>query len=86
MEGEPIPVEEYLSEFYTLKGKYSRLIESLQERVLAGSDVVISKIFGADKAGRWSENTKVAIFSLLAIGYPMLICMLGLAWIFDRNG
>ena len=77
--------DEYLSEFYSLTGKYHILLESLSDSITHTSDALAAYLFGSQRALRWSDATKVTIFSLLALGYPLLLVAWALAWLFSRK-
>ncbi len=86
MEGEPITIDEYMHEFVSLRGRVNRGLEKVTDWILKGSDRLITKVFGGERAGRWSENSKVAVWSLIVIGYPMLGMAWLFAWIMERQG
>ena len=81
LEGKPMLADDYLSEFYSLTGKYHILLESLSDSIIHASDALAASLFGSQRALRWSDATKVTIFSLLALGYPLLLLAWALAWL-----
>ena len=81
LEGEPMVVDDYLAEFYSLTGKYHILLESLSDFLTHNSEALVACLFGSQRALRWSDSTKLTIFSLLALGYPVLLAFWGLAWL-----
>ena len=78
-------VDEYLGEFYSLAGKYHILLESVSDIITVKSESLAAYLFGSQRALRWSESTKVTIFSFLALGYPILLISWGLAWLLSRK-
>ena len=78
-------VEEYLAEFYSLTGKYHILLESVSDIITVKSEALAAYLFGSQRALRWSDSTKVTIFSLLALGYPVLLISWSLAWLLSRK-
>ncbi len=81
LEGEPMLVDDYLAEFYSLTGKYHILLESVSDFITQKSEALSVYLFGSQRALRWSDFTKVTIFSLLALGYPFLLTYWALAWL-----
>ncbi len=43
------------------------------------ADKFIALLFGLERSKRWQDSSKVTIFALIMIGYPILLILFGLA-------
>lgn len=52
--------------------------------MIAKSEAFLRSI-GISNASKWSELNKIIIFTLIFLGYPMLIVMMGLACLIRKR-
>jgi hypothetical protein len=52
--------------------------------MVAKSEALL-RFVGISNASKWSELNKIIIFTLIYLGYPMLIVMIGLAYLIRRK-
>jgi Tfp pilus assembly protein PilO len=52
--------------------------------MVAKSEALL-KLVGISNPSKWSEVNKIIIFTLIYLGYPMLIVMMGFAYLIRRR-